>query len=108
MLRVTPEGKIKKIVSKGLKVLQEQYPGNIFVRMPVLRGMGSPWLDYVICANGWYVMIETKRDKDHDLTEIQKDTAYEACVAGALVFKVYDQYTADQALREIERQCLKS
>jgi hypothetical protein len=103
----TPENRIKKIVNKGLKAIDEQYPGKIFVRMPVLKGMGKPLLDYVICAGGHYILIETKRDKDHDLTDIQKDTMQEAMYAGALVFKVFDQETADYALAQVE-QCLKS
>jgi hypothetical protein len=99
---VTPEGRIKKIVTAGLKAIQVRYPGKLWYRMPVSRGMGLPWLDYHGCVVGLTFAIETKRDFEHDLTAQQKHTQYELICAGALVFIVYDTATAEAALQSIE------
>ncbi len=99
---MTPEGKIKAMVSRGLKDIQARHPGLLWVRMPVTRGMGRPWLDYHLCANGITVAIETKKDPKTDLTPQQKATKRELEAAGAKVFVVNDEPTASFALRWIE------
>jgi hypothetical protein len=103
---MTPEGRIKRIMTKRLKELQARYPGWLAYRMPVLRGMGRPLLDYVVCVNGLCVLIETKRDADHGLTTKQKSTAKEFETAGATVFTVYDEETATRAYDFLVQQCL--
>jgi hypothetical protein len=106
---MTPEGRIKKIVNKGLKLLQAKYPGKLWVRMPVTRGMGKPWLDYHICADGQTISIETKSNAKYVLTPMQRQTQRELQEAGAFVFVVFDHSTADHALSCIEGTlCLKS
>lgn len=52
---MTPEGKVKEKVKEILK----EYV-NVYWHMPVQNGMGSPSLDFIICANGLYLAIETK------------------------------------------------
>ena len=103
---MTPEGRIKAMVSKGLKAIQKRNPGKLWVRMPVTRGMGRPWLDYHICANGLTVAIETKRDPAAKLTPQQWATYRELTLAGAKVFVVNDRDTADFALTFIEAACI--
>ena len=49
---MTPEGRIKSMMTKRLKIIQARYPGMLAYRMPVFRGMGKPLLDYLICVNG--------------------------------------------------------
>jgi hypothetical protein len=99
---MTPEGRVKKIVTDGLKAIRDRHPDKITWRMPVLRGMGKPLLDYVICVAGQFVMIETKRDAKHLITAQQKEIVREFESAGGLVFIVYDKATADDALACVE------
>jgi hypothetical protein len=101
---MTPEGLIKKEFNKGLKELQERY-GKLMVRMPVSRGMGKPLLDYLLCANGRFVLVEAKRDVKHDLTPQQKRTRDECLAAGGEVLVVYDATSINQILRYIECIC---
>lgn len=51
---MTPEGKVKDKVKALLK------KHNVYWHMPVQNGMGSPSLDFICCANGLYLAIETK------------------------------------------------
>ena len=52
---VTPEGKVKKLV----KTTIAKYEG-VYVFMPVQTGFGTKTLDFLLCANGSFVAIETK------------------------------------------------
>ena len=99
---MTPEGKVKAYVSKGIKVLATKYHGKIAYRMPVLRGMGRPMLDYIGSASGRSWMIETKRDEKHKLTPQQDATRREWFTAGTVIWVVYDTQSADTALAELE------
>lgn len=95
---MTPEGRVKKIVSTGLKDIQVRWPGKLWVRMPVTRGMGRPWLDYHLCVNGFTVAIETKKDDKTPLTPQQKATKREIEQAGGIVFVVNNPGSATVAL----------
>lgn len=53
---MTPEGKVKKIVSTYLR----QVPG-LWYTMPVPSGYGESTLDYIGCFNGQFFAIETKK-----------------------------------------------
>lgn len=99
---MTPEGRIKSKFSRGLKGLQVKYPGMLMIRMPVPHGRGLPWLDYVICANGQYILVEAKRDENHEPTPQQKATIREGKSAGAVVLLVYNDPTIQAALCHIE------
>ena len=103
---MTPEGRIKRMVTKGLKDIQRRYPGKLWYRMPVTRGMGLPWLDYHCCvggpSEGRTVAIEAKRDIEHCLTLQQQMIKRELEEAGAVVLVVYDEETARNALVIIE------
>lgn len=85
MTRSTPEGKIKDLVDKRLKQLT-----RIYRFMPVQTGMGARTLDYLLCANGFFVALETKAP-GKDLTEIQKTTKQNIEAAGGYVFRVRDE-----------------
>src|ERR1700678_2552440 len=99
---MTPEGKIKRLVNVGLKDLQARYGERLWVRMPVTRGMGRPWLDYHLCVGGQTVAIETKKDEKTLLTPQQKHTKRQLEAAGAVVFVVNGPGTAMVALTAIE------
>lgn len=49
-----PENKVKEQVKKILKKYK------VYWHMPVSNGMGAPSLDFVCCAGGAYLAIETK------------------------------------------------
>lgn len=50
----TPEGKVKDAVKAACKKL------GIYYHMPVQNGMGKPTLDFILCADGMFIGIETK------------------------------------------------
>lgn len=52
----TPEGKVKDKVKKVLKKFGEL----VYYHMPVQNGMGAPTLDFIVCAAGYFLAIETK------------------------------------------------
>ena len=54
---MTPEGEVKKTVSKLLK----SYP-NVFYDMPVPSGYGKSTIDYFGCAGGLFFAIEAKAE----------------------------------------------
>ena len=62
----TPEGKVKDKVKEFLhsrKVQSLTHPIKDavgFYWMPVVSGMGSPFLDFVICYRGHFIAFETK------------------------------------------------
>lgn len=51
---MTPEGKVKKKISK----LLEQYKAYYF--MPVQTGYGKKTVDYLVCYKGHFIGIEAK------------------------------------------------
>lgn len=79
---MTPEGKIKALVKKGLKTIIFCH-GN----WPVQNGMGSPMLDWHGVVGGRYVAIETKAPGKYP-TALQENTIKSLREAGALVFVV--------------------
>ena len=50
----TPEGKVKRAISKALNRLGAYY------FMPVQNGMGHPSIDYLVCYRGHFIGIEAK------------------------------------------------
>jgi hypothetical protein len=97
---MTPEGRVKNMVKKGLDAL-----GVHWRFMPVQTGFGGVALDFIICVNGWFISIETKKDAKSKLTPLQQSTAGDIRAAGGLVFTVYDQETCDRAMRIIKGIC---
>jgi hypothetical protein len=97
---VTPEGKIKDKVKRLLKRLK------VYFHMPVMNGMGSPTLDFVCCAWGFYFAIETKAPKEWP-TDRQKITMKEISEAGGFVFVVRDDESLLllEATLELLEQC---
>lgn len=85
-MSMTPEGKVKEKVKKLLKSM------GIYYHMPVQNGMGSPSLDFICCAWGRYLAIETKAPKEVP-TERQKITMQEISTSGGMVFVVRDDET---------------
>ena len=53
---MTPEGLVKKRVKKVL----EEY--GVYKHMPVMNGMGKQTLDFITCAWGRFLAIETKAE----------------------------------------------
>jgi hypothetical protein len=95
---VTPEGKVKAQVRKGLRPI-----ARLWEFMPVQNGMGKPALDFLLCVNGHFIAIETKA-KGKKLTTRQEHTKAEMEGAGAVVFVVDDATSLDKAMSYVE-QC---
>jgi hypothetical protein len=80
---MTPEGRVKKEVSKYLK------DHGIYYFMPVQTGYGATTLDYLCCWNGKFVAIECKAGKNM-FTKRQDLISLRMADAGGLVFEVND------------------
>jgi hypothetical protein len=64
---MTPEGKVKKEVKK----LLERF--SVYYYMPVPGGYGKAGKgDFICCVAGYFLAIETKKDKG-ELTELQDE-----------------------------------
>jgi|SRR5579859_5948221 len=101
---MTPEGRIKAMVKKALDIYIQPH----WRFMPVQTGYGSTALDFLICVNGWFVAIETKKDGKAKLTPLQQTTKTDMEAAGALVFVVYDQASCDRAMKIIHGICINA
>ena len=95
---MTPEGKVKRKVNDALKPLIDK--GLVWKFMPVQTGYGTPALDYLLCVNGRFIVIETK-EAGKDFTARQRTTAEAMCAAGARVFLVDGQHSLDRTMGEI-------
>jgi hypothetical protein len=95
---MTPEGKVKAKVNSALKPLIDK--GLVWKFMPVQTGYGTPALDYLLCVNGRFIVIETK-EAGKAMTARQRTTAEAMCAAGALVFVVDGPHSFAVAMGEI-------
>lgn len=98
---MTPEGKIKAKVKKQLR---EKLPPQLWSFMPVQMGLGAPALDFLICANGWFVAIETKV-KGKKPTARQELTMQAIRNAGGLVFVVDDDVSLALCVNYVLVKC---
>ena len=87
---MTPEGKVKAMVKKGL----DQFGRHSYKFMPVQTGYGSRTLDFLICFRGWFVSIETKAAGEKP-TPLQYTTIDNMDEANGIVFVVDDQASCD-------------
>ncbi len=85
-MATTPEGKVKKKVSKLLKDMGAYY------FMPVQAGYGSTTLDYLVCFHGEFIAIETKAP-GKKMSARQELTAELIAEAGGVVFVISDDGT---------------
>lgn len=95
---MTPEGRVKALVNKGLDDLIKQ--GIVWKFMPVQMGMGMPALDYLLCCNGRFLSVETKVKGKH-LTPRQVGTKAAIERAGGKVFVVDDAQSCATAMTVI-------
>jgi len=82
---MTPEGKVKAAVNRLLKPYIERY--EVYKFMPVQTGYGMKTLDYLLCAWGKFLAIETKAP-GKEPTELQETYIREIEAAGGKVFVV--------------------
>lgn len=87
---MTPEGKVKAEVKKLLK----RY--GVYWHCPVQNGMGSPSLDFVCCADSYYLAIETKAPGKKP-TPRQENTMLDIRKAGGFAVVV----DGDEALKNL-------
>jgi hypothetical protein len=91
---MTPEGKIKAKLNARLL----EFGPSLYRFMPVQRGMGIATLDYLLCLQGYFVAIETKKDSHSHLTPRQEATARSIENAGGHVWLVYDDASLDSVI----------
>lgn len=82
---VTPEGRVKQAVTKVI----DAYGPDIYKFMPVPSGYGPSSLDYILCIEGKFVAIETKKPGGK-LTARQQFTVRQIKDAGGKVFIIED------------------
>jgi len=99
---MTPEGKIKAMVKRGLDKLP-----RVYRFMPVQNGMGAPGLDFFLCINGVFVAIETKAP-GKKLTPRQETTMQEICAAGGFAFMIDSQERCDAVMVLLSYLCQSS
>lgn len=81
----TPEGRVKTAVKKVLK----EYDNKVWVYMPVSTGYGRKTVDFIICANGWFMAIETKAGNEVP-TKLQELCLQQIAEAGGSTFVVQE------------------
>lgn len=100
----TPEAKIKAKVNRALKQLHEEPGFKVYRFCPVQMGYGATTLDYLICVNGQFIGLETKR-KGKKMTPRQEQTAEDITDAGGLVFVVDGDERLAKTMEQIRKQC---
>lgn len=97
MSALTPEGRVKRMVTGVLK----KY--NLWYFFPAANGMGRAGIpDIIAIAAGDFVGIEVKADKTKKPTELQKICGKEIQAAGGLWFLVYDEDSCAELERYIQ------
>lgn len=86
---MTPEGKVKAAVTRCIDRFKP-----IYRFMPVPYGYGPSSLDYILCANGRFVAIETKAPGKKP-TKRQKMTIEQIERAGGKVFVIDNTDTTE-------------
>jgi hypothetical protein len=103
---MTPEGRVKKMVSSYLKELDNHltvHGQELYYSMFVPSGYGkNNMLDYTICLAGHYVAIETKAPGEW-LNAQQRLTCRSLYRAGATVFIISRGEGLDAFKRWVER-----
>lgn len=89
---------IEGVVKAAFKKMCKKYP-YVYLHMPVMNGMGSPTLDFVMCVNGLFFGVEAKRPSVKKPTPRQEETMSEMAAAGAFVFMV----NSDESIAWVER-----
>ncbi len=95
---MTPEGRVKRKVNEALKPLIDKK--LVWKFMPVQTGYGMPALDYLLCVNGQFIVIETK-EAGKVMTGRQETTAAAMRAAGARVFVVSDDTSLAYTIERI-------
>ena len=103
---MTPEGRVKKMVSSYLNDLREWLDLNgmdLYYSMFVPSGYGkNNSLDYVICLAGHFIAIETKAPGEW-LNAQQRLTARNMYYSGATVFIISGPEGLDAFKRWVDR-----
>lgn len=94
----TPESRVKVKLKKALK---ENFGSKCYSFMPVQTGYGARTLDYLICINGRFVSIETKKPGGKP-TPLQETTIQTIRDAGGLVFVVDGDESLKNAITQIK------
>lgn len=74
----TPEGRVKDEIKRHLKAL------GAYWFMPVQSGFGASTLDFLVCLNGRFIGIETKRAGVHEPSARQKIVMEQIEAAGGI------------------------
>ena len=101
MSALTPEGKVKRMVTEILKKYKLWY------FFPAANGMGRAGIpDIISIVNGGFVGIEVKADKTKKPTELQKICGREIQAAGGRWFLVYDVDSCAELERYIQDKAM--
>jgi hypothetical protein len=96
---LTPEGKIKRMVTTVLK----KY--SLWYFFPAANGMGRAGIpDIITIVDGNFVGIEAKADKNKKPTVLQLQCGRDIQLAGGFWFLVYDEMSCAELQRFIEER----
>ena len=102
MSALTPEGRVKRMVTGTLK----KY--NLWYFFPAANGMGRAGIpDIIAIVAGDFVGIEVKADKTKKPTELQKICGKEIQAAGGFWFLVYDEDSCAELERYIQDKVMR-
>lgn len=82
-MATTPEAKVKQAVKALLK------RHGAYVYMPVVMRFGAKTVDFLVCAYGQFVGIETKRGYGEEPTPLQAKTLCDIAEAGGKTFVIH-------------------
>ena len=103
---MTPEGKVKKLVSSYLSDVKERLDTlglELYTNKPVPTGYGKRnSLDFHLCLVGLFVAIETKAERER-LTPLQRQTARSIIRSGGHVFIVSGEEGLNAFKRFVEK-----
>lgn len=95
------EAVVKRRITRALERID-----GCWYFMPVQTGFGVSVLDYIVCINGRFIVIETKRE-DGKLTPRQHETACELRDAGAFVYVVRGVEEAESWIADVLPKLVK-
>lgn len=95
----TPEGKVKAKLNKRIKAL---FGDKVYRFMPVQTGYGAPGLDYFLCANGYFISVETKAQGKKP-TPRQYTTMENIRAAGGMTFVVDNDESMEYLMHHLSQ-----
>lgn len=99
---MTPEGRVKQRFKSALNA---EFGTEAWRFMPVQTGFGSVAHDFILCIDGLFFSVETKKDAKSEMTALQKSTKSDIEFAGGVVLLVYDDESIRMTIERLKWEC---